>query len=692
MALLQLAEFEGSVFCLSQSKLLVDHQLFSLDDFGLLLDIEELPANAELTDSLLLTGTSNSLTLWDLHDFRPHVFWKGSCAVPPVALVVDEIGCVGWVNGKYELYDLNGVRTHLVRSPYARPRQARLQGSLLLVMQEDSHLIALDFSQGVVLQTWDWHINCIDRGHHINIAATDVIFRLNPADLTLEQQVDLRGDCIVSLHSQESELTVVTTSQVLLYRQGGVFKHDLTGSCRAACTNGSKYVISSGAVVTVWEFGLAKEPEVETQLVAVQTDLNVNMIFEPLPTSVLTFIETLAPSKPKKPVLPEKPVTFHKKIKSSGYGKPSAKSQAKQKQSGRSRPVYSTTGPHPNFPQASPYEGALHAGPVICVRYSNDGQKLATCGGDRVGNIVKLSSSQPQTLVGHELPLTCIAWSAASKLVLTTSLDSSLKLWSAAGDKAGECLWTVPGDFTQVQFYYQDRFIAASQGNKVQLYRYKLKDPQLKDDVKRLASKCSGKVVARGTHPDAQAVARFTAHNTFHSHLLLLGGSNRSVAVWDVNANSIAAQFDHGHRRPLHSLRLYESSCFIAESDADWYNLFLTAASDNTVKIFDLRQQQEAACLMGHTNTGLSLGAAISPCGRFVASGSEDRAVYIWDIRSTHVLDKLRGFKETVSDVAFNPATTQLCAGSFEGCVRFFGVPPRPQAVRRGGMRTGMLS
>mmetsp|Transcript_33999 Transcript_33999/g.59250 ORF Transcript_33999/g.59250 Transcript_33999/m.59250 type:complete len:446 (+) Transcript_33999:919-2256(+) len=427
-----------------------------------------------------------------------------------------------------------------------------------------------------------------------------------------------------------------------------------------------------------------------THLVTLEIELNVNMNFEPLPESALCYAEPTLNVKPKKPSLPEKPVTFHKKIKSSGYG-PSKAKPTKPKLSQMSKPIYPTNAPHPSYELSTNSGCPLHAGPVYCVRYSNNGNKLATCGGDRVGNILKVTSRlEPQTLVGHELPLTSIAWSASSKLVASTSLDNTIKLWNVAGEKAGECLWTGPGDFNLVQFYYLDRFICASQGNKVLMYRYKLKDPQLKDDVKRLASKCSAKAVARATHPDAQAVSRFAAHNMFHSHLILLGGSNRSVAVWDANVQQIAANFDHGHRRPMHSLRLFESSQFIPETDADWYNLFLTAAPDNTIKLFDLRHQQEVMCLSGHVNTGLNLGAAISPCGRFIASGSEDRAAYIWDIRSTNILEKLRGFRETVGDVAFNPATTQLVAGSLDGCIRFFGLPPKPQTVKRGGMRTRM--
>lgn len=43
----------------------------------------------------------------------------------------------------------------------------------------------------------------------------------------------------------------------------------------------------------------------------------------------------------------------------------------------------------------------------------------------------------------------------------------------------------------------------------------------------------------------------------------------------------------------------------------------------------DVRDPNSCEELTGHVNTALEIGANISPCRRYIASGSEDRSAYI---------------------------------------------------------------
>ena len=76
--------------------------------------------------------------------------------------------------------------------------------------------------------------------------------------------------------------------------------------------------------------------------------------------------------------------------------------------------------------------------------------------------------------------------------------------------------------------------------------------------------------------------------------------------------------------------------------------------------------------MLGHVNTALELGAAISPCKQFIASGSEDKSAYIWDIRTGNIMQRLKGFKEVTNDVAWNPLFPQICVAGNEGHIKFF--------------------
>ena len=57
------------------------------------------------------------------------------------------------------------------------------------------------------------------------------------------------------------------------------------------------------------------------------------------------------------------------------------------------------------------------------------------------------------------------------------------------------------------------------------------------------------------------------------------------------------------------------------------YDLFLTAAVGDGIKLWDLRTNKCVRRYDGHVNRSQPVGVAISPCARFIATGSEDRSV-----------------------------------------------------------------
>ena len=64
---------------------------------------------------------------------------------------------------------------------------------------------------------------------------------------------------------------------------------------------------------------------------------------------------------------------------------------------------------------------------------------------------------------------------------------------------------------------------------------------------------------------------------------------------------------------------------------------------------------------------------SISPCGRYISSGSEENGYYIWDVRTSNTLAKVAGgHTDAVLDVAFNPYFAELATASIDGKIRFF--------------------
>jgi eukaryotic-like serine/threonine-protein kinase len=75
---------------------------------------------------------------------------------------------------------------------------------------------------------------------------------------------------------------------------------------------------------------------------------------------------------------------------------------------------------------------------------------------------------------------------------------------------------------------------------------------------------------------------------------------------------------------------------------------------------------------------------AVSPDGRWIASGMGDRTVRLWDARSGHVLDILRGHSDMVLDVAFSPDGHDLASASYDKTIRVWDLATKRHRVLRG--------
>lgn len=79
---------------------------------------------------------------------------------------------------------------------------------------------------------------------------------------------------------------------------------------------------------------------------------------------------------------------------------------------------------------------------------------------------------------------------------------------------------------------------------------------------------------------------------------------------------------------------------------------------------------------------------AISPSGDYVAAGSLDKSVRVWDVRNGALiarLDGMDGHKDSVYSVAFGPDGETLVSGSLDKTIKMWQLSPD----NRGGMMGG---
>lgn len=69
----------------------------------------------------------------------------------------------------------------------------------------------------------------------------------------------------------------------------------------------------------------------------------------------------------------------------------------------------------------------------------------------------------------------------------------------------------------------------------------------------------------------------------------------------------------------------------------------------------------------GHVNSKYCMSSAFSVTnGKYIVSGSEDNCVYLWDVQSRKVVQKLVGHTDSVISVSCHPTLNMIASGSLE--------------------------
>ena len=255
-----------------------------------------------------------------------------------------------------------------------------------------------------------------------------------------------------------------------------------------------------------------------------------------------------------------------------------------------------------------------HAGAILSVAFSPDGQTLASGSDDGLIMVWDVADPQPRgrPLAGHTNAVNSVAFSPDGRLLASGSADQTIILWEAAtGRPHGQPLTEHTGIVNSVAFNHDpDRQILASGSNDSRIILWDIAAGDMLDSL----NAHTFPVRSLAFSPDDQ--------------LLASGSDNGLILIWDVN-----------ERRPLEPPLIEHTTAVVGLAFSPDGQTLASSSADNTIKLWSASARQPLGPpLIGHR--GWANSVSFRRDRKILASGSDDGRSIVWDVDPDSWVDR----------------------------------------------------
>lgn len=290
-----------------------------------------------------------------------------------------------------------------------------------------------------------------------------------------------------------------------------------------------------------------------------------------------------------------------------------------------------------------------HKNEVWFVQFSNNGEYLASSSSDCTGIIWKVledgTLKLKHTLLSHQKPVSFVAWSPDDKKLLTCGNGEVLKLWDV---ETGTCKHTF-GDHGFIisscaWFPDSKRFVCGSSDPEKGIYMWDCDG----NEIKAWKGMRMPKVLDLAVTPNGENLISIF--------------SEREIRIVNIATN---AERVISEEHPIASLSVSGDSQF-----------FVVNLNSQEIHMWDVAGKWEKPLeYTGHKQHKYVIRSCFGGLNSaFIASGSENSQVYIWNRRNSKPIEVLSGHLMTVNSVSWNPRRHQMLASaSDDQTIRIWG-------------------
>ncbi|EEB05285.1 transcriptional corepressor Tup11 [Schizosaccharomyces japonicus yFS275] len=295
-----------------------------------------------------------------------------------------------------------------------------------------------------------------------------------------------------------------------------------------------------------------------------------------------------------------------------------------------------------------------HKSVVCCVRFSADGKYLAT-GCNRAAEIFDVQTGQKLATFEQEntnpetdLYIRSVAFSPDGKYLVTGAEDRQIRMWDIATGKVKHVFVGHEQDIYSLDYSRDGRYIVSGSG----------------DHTARLWEAETGKCVLTLAIENGVTAVAFSPNNQF----IAAGSLDQVIRVWSITGTLLKKL--EGHRESVYSIAFSADGKYLA-----------SGSLDKTMRLWELKLDENAktcskasaiSTYTGHSNFVLSV--AISPNGKWAVSGSKDRSVQFWNLKTDELYLTFQGHKNSVISVCFSPDGKLFATGSGDLRARIWSI------------------